>query len=551
MSKRKSKRSRPIPHDIEERISNVIKRAKRRALDLLIDSSKSSKLTTFPNEALLKDISNVLQVDLSDLEKDKIDQESTALKSSKNAKMITSNNSNDQHNETCDVCEKGGDLLCCDTCSLVFHLKCLRPRLNEVPKGSWFCPHCIQDGIADGDVEAAKVSIKAMFRRRRNSDDGTSTTYGSTTTTNEPIDIRELSILRVGRRFILRHESTVPQNGRLTVTDMGRYSSVSAALNGLQRLVEPADRDSETADEAIKGKRSGQEEEDDGEEDELWCDFCLDDASIPMCAFCGCHMCLGKQDSDHLLICDGCNNQFHTYCMTPPLTKVPVGDWFCARCVEVAEEKETAEVSANLEPKVATEAKKGPVEVVGEDGSVVVKHRGRGRPPGRRNKEKGLPTSGSGGDGLDAEYSGTSSIFKFDKELRGGRTGTAFTSSANVSSNSPNTTSTPLNFSEMQPQQQQEQRHHQTISLYQIIGLLNRLHDNAAGVTSKTNGMEENWSATNMSYIFNLHRACPDTPTHELQGVLFSLLRLKDTLLKRLSVIESSDGNKVTIPISS
>ena len=28
----------------------------------------------------------------------------------------------DEHNEFCDVCNSGGDLLCCDTCSLVFHL---------------------------------------------------------------------------------------------------------------------------------------------------------------------------------------------------------------------------------------------------------------------------------------------------------------------------------------------------------------------------------------------------------------------------------------------
>lgn len=53
--------------------------------------------------------------------------------------------SSDDHNEVCDVCEKGGDLLCCDTCSLVFHLGCLRPKMSVIPKGKWSCPHCIVD----------------------------------------------------------------------------------------------------------------------------------------------------------------------------------------------------------------------------------------------------------------------------------------------------------------------------------------------------------------------------------------------------------------------
>lgn len=54
-------------------------------------------------------------------------------------------NSFDDHDEVCEVCEKGGDLLCCDTCTLVFHLKCFRPKLSGIPKGSWSCPHCVID----------------------------------------------------------------------------------------------------------------------------------------------------------------------------------------------------------------------------------------------------------------------------------------------------------------------------------------------------------------------------------------------------------------------
>lgn len=51
----------------------------------------------------------------------------------------------DEHNEVCEVCEKGGDLLCCDTCTLVFHLKCVRPIMSTVPKGEWSCSYCVLD----------------------------------------------------------------------------------------------------------------------------------------------------------------------------------------------------------------------------------------------------------------------------------------------------------------------------------------------------------------------------------------------------------------------
>lgn len=36
----------------------------------------------------------------------------------------------DSNNGSCEVCEMGGELLCCDFCSLTFHLGCLEPPLE-------------------------------------------------------------------------------------------------------------------------------------------------------------------------------------------------------------------------------------------------------------------------------------------------------------------------------------------------------------------------------------------------------------------------------------
>lgn len=33
-------------------------------------------------------------------------------------------------------CHRGGQLLCCDTCTNVYHLRCLDPPLIETPRGA-------------------------------------------------------------------------------------------------------------------------------------------------------------------------------------------------------------------------------------------------------------------------------------------------------------------------------------------------------------------------------------------------------------------------------
>lgn len=50
-----------------------------------------------------------------------------------------------------------------------------------------------------------------------------------------------------------------------------------------------------------------------------------------------CTVC-GRDDHDELmLVCDGCGKLCHTYCLKPPLTDVPEGDWFCSECDDGSE----------------------------------------------------------------------------------------------------------------------------------------------------------------------------------------------------------------------
>lgn len=52
-----------------------------------------------------------------------------------------------------------------------------------------------------------------------------------------------------------------------------------------------------------------------------------DDGHEHFCTTCG-----GKDDEERLLLCEHCPRIYHLYCLDPPLTKVPKGDWLCPRC---------------------------------------------------------------------------------------------------------------------------------------------------------------------------------------------------------------------------
>uniref|UniRef100_A0A3Q3KWN4 [histone H3]-trimethyl-L-lysine(4) demethylase n=1 Tax=Mastacembelus armatus TaxID=205130 RepID=A0A3Q3KWN4_9TELE len=46
-----------------------------------------------------------------------------------------------------------------------------------------------------------------------------------------------------------------------------------------------------------------------------------------------CLVCNSGGDEDRLLLCDGCDDSYHTFCLIPPLSDVPRGDWRCPKCL--------------------------------------------------------------------------------------------------------------------------------------------------------------------------------------------------------------------------
>ncbi|KAG9276304.1 chromodomain-helicase-DNA-binding protein 4 isoform X1 [Astyanax mexicanus] len=70
-------------------------------------------------------------------------------KSSKKKKKVTEDGDGYEtdHQDYCEVCQQGGEIILCDTCPRAYHMVCLDPDMEKAPEGTWSCPHCEKEGI--------------------------------------------------------------------------------------------------------------------------------------------------------------------------------------------------------------------------------------------------------------------------------------------------------------------------------------------------------------------------------------------------------------------
>ena len=66
------------------------------------------------------------------------------------------------HNDICECCGGLGELLCCSTCNLVYHIECTRPMLSELPEGDWSCAFCVAAGTGIGNSEPPLTKAEAI-----------------------------------------------------------------------------------------------------------------------------------------------------------------------------------------------------------------------------------------------------------------------------------------------------------------------------------------------------------------------------------------------------
>eukprot|EP00187_Rhodella_violacea_P016544 CAMPEP_0184734334 /NCGR_PEP_ID=MMETSP0314-20130426/60189_1 /TAXON_ID=38298 /ORGANISM="Rhodella maculata, Strain CCMP 736" /LENGTH=233 /DNA_ID=CAMNT_0027201267 /DNA_START=8 /DNA_END=706 /DNA_ORIENTATION=+ len=51
--------------------------------------------------------------------------------------------------------------------------------------------------------------------------------------------------------------------------------------------------------------------------------------------YANCRICLGTREGDCILLCDDCDRGFHIFCLNPPLSSIPEGEWLCSKCTKI------------------------------------------------------------------------------------------------------------------------------------------------------------------------------------------------------------------------
>lgn len=346
--------------------------------------------------------------DDSDTEEDQQSASSSSESNEGEEKTVESMDSHEflnQHNDFCDVCNLGGELLCCSTCNLVFHLECVRPTLETLPVGDWSCPLCIISGSAvvvpgkEGKQvlkrnskvwKASAAGVRQMGRLRKASeskkkgdgkpdnerDDGIEEDKASEDDSNHSsseetefhrneasddddekprkknmqlykikdslsptLKVEEGSAAVRGKRprkpVTLYDPQNCPASEWQSDGQVDRCRSDSDKQHSAKKGND--DADNAASMEKAKSREDSSSSESDNDNDESstkWCKFCNDDASVPLCVFCACRVCFGKHDKAKLLLCDNCDEEYHSYCLDPPLTYIPKGSkkWFCPGC---------------------------------------------------------------------------------------------------------------------------------------------------------------------------------------------------------------------------
>ena len=113
----------------------------------------------------------------------------------------------------------------------------------------------------------------------------------------------------------------------------------------------------------------------------VWCNYCMDDPKIKVCVFCACRVCFGKHDKTKLLLCDGCDDEYHTYCIG--LDEVPsTTEWYCPNCRTPAKSS-----------VIGTRRSIPPKKIRDDSEDMDVDGDSRGRVTGKRTRKPSVPWS--------------------------------------------------------------------------------------------------------------------------------------------------------------
>lgn len=247
----------------------------------------------------------------------------------------SSNEDNVSCKAKCKVCNQGGDLFRCSqsVCDNYFHVECVRPHIDAKPQKDWSCAFCDVDYVTGLKPQARKrrisvSAVRAMEKTRADIESGRIVPKEFNTATKK----RKFDDLHINDSEAGAMRSQRQRRTKVIFDPQASDDEEETSLKE-EEQVQVIDKDEIPID--ILKKLSPKCINTNSKHGQFHCKFCMDDEATETCCFCACRVCFSKRDRDRTILCDICDAEYHTDCLSPPLEKIPTTDWFCPTCVNV------------------------------------------------------------------------------------------------------------------------------------------------------------------------------------------------------------------------